>query len=137
MKALIDTNIVVDNFARRDEYRDSLDILNLCENGGLEGVVSTVTIMDVMYILRKHMDSAEARYAALMLMQIVDVVPALKSDINAALTSDFPDFEDAVQAACAARVKADYIVTRNVRDFKNSPAPVILPGDALRLLQAL
>ena len=136
MKALIDTNIVVDNFARRDEYGDSLDILNLCEKGGLEGMISTVTIMDVMYILRKHMDSAEARSATLMLMQILDVVPALKSDINAALASGFSDFEDAVQAVCAARVKADYIVTRNVRDFKNSPVPAILPGDMLKLLQA-
>ena len=136
MKVLIDTNIIVDNFARRDEYGDSLDVLNLCENGGIEGVVSTVTIMDLMYILRKCMDSAEARVAALMLMQIVDVVPALKSDINAALTGDFSDFEDAVQAACAARVKADYIVTRNVRDFKNSLVPAILPGDVLKLPQA-
>ena len=134
MKALIDTNIVVDNFARRDEYGDSFEILNLCENGELDGVVSTVTIMDVMYILRKHMGSAEARNVALMLIQILDVVPALKSDINAALTSDFSDFEDAVQAACAARVRADYIVTRNVRDFNNSPVPAILPGDMLRLL---
>ena len=137
MKVLLDTNIVVDNLARRDEYGDSLEILNLCESGGLEGVVSTVTMMDVMYILRKYLGSAEARGAALTLMQIADVVPANKSDINAALTSDFSDFEDAVQAACAVRVKADYIVTRNVRDFKNSFVPAILPGDMLKLLQDL
>ena len=80
------------------------------------------------------MGSAEARSAVLMLMQIVDVIPALKNDINVALTSDFSDFEDSVQAACAERVKADYIVTRNVRDFKNSSVPAILPGDMLRLL---
>jgi predicted nucleic acid-binding protein len=129
LKVLIDTNIIVDNFARRDEFGDSLGVLNLCENGGLEGVVSTVTIMDVMYIMRKHLNSAEARDATFMLMQIVEVVPVLKSDINAALTSDLSDFEGAVQAACAARVKADYIITRNVRDFKNSPVPAILPGD--------
>ena len=137
MKILIDTNIIVDNFARRDEYGDSLGILDLCENKRLDGVVSTVTIMDVMYILRKHMGYAEARNSVLMLMQIVDVVPALKSDINAALIGDFSDFEDAVQVACAARVKADYIITRNVRDFKNSSVPPILPGDMLELLQAL
>ena len=137
MKVLIDTNIVVDNLARRDKYEDSLKVLNLCENEELEGVVSTVTIMDVMYILRKCLGSAEARDAVLMLIQTVDVVPALKNDINTALLSDFSDFEDAVQAACAARVKADYIVTRNVKDYKNSLVPAILPGDMLRLLQTL
>ena len=135
MKALIDTNIIIDNFACRDEYGDSLEILNLCENGELEGVVSTVTIMDAMYILRKHMDFTEARNATLKLIQIVDVVPVLKSDINTALTSDFSDFEDAVQASCASRVKTDYIVTRNVKDFRNSIVPSILPGDMLKLLQ--
>ena len=137
MKVLLDTNIVVDNLARRDQHEDSLNVLNLCENGELEGVVSTVTIMDVMYILRKHLKSSEARGAVLMLMQIVDVVPALKSDINSALINNCPDFEDSVQAACAARVKADYIVTRNIKDFKNSSVPAILPADMLKLLLTL
>ena len=97
-------------------------------------MLSTVTIMDVMYILRKYLCSTEARDAVQTLMQTVDVVPVLKGDIHAALTSDFSDFEDAVQAACAARVKADYIVTRNVKDFKNSLVPAILPSDMLKLL---
>jgi hypothetical protein len=48
---------------------------------------------------------------------------------------DFADFEDAVQASCAARVKADYIVTRNVGDFEKSLIPAILPADMLKLLQ--
>ena len=137
MKVLIDTNIVVDNFARRDEYGDSLGIFNLCEDGELQGVISTVTIMDVMYVLRKYMGSTEARNATTMLIQIVDVVPVLESDINVALTSDFSDFEDAVQATCAARIKADYIVTRNVIDFKNSSVPAISPSNILSLLQTL
>ena len=67
---------------------------------------------------------------------VLDVVPALKSDIKSALTSDFSDFEDAVQAACAKRAKADYIVTRNVRGFKHSPVPAIMPGDMLKLSHA-
>jgi len=137
LKILLDTNIVVDNLVRRDEYGDSLDILNLCENGELKGVVSTVTIMDVLYILRKHLNSAEVRDATLMLMQVVNTVPVLKSDITTALMGDFSDFEDAVQAACAAHIRADYIVTRNVKDFRNSFVPAILPGDMLELFQSL
>jgi predicted nucleic acid-binding protein len=134
MKLLLDTNIIIDNLARRDAYAESLHILDACENGEIEGVITTVTIMDVMYLLRKSLASAEARGAMRLLLQIVDVVPALKSDIAAALVGDFSDFEDAVQASCAARTKADYIVTRNVRDFEKSSVPAILPDDMLKLL---
>jgi len=135
LKILLDTNIVIDNLASRDEFAESLQILRFCENGVIESVVTTVTVMDVMYILRKHIDPAEVRNAVWMLLQIVDLVPALKSDINAAFLGDFPDFEDAVQASCASRVQADYIVTRNVKDFVHSIVPAILPGDVLKLLQ--
>ena len=134
MKVLLDTNIVIDNLARRDEYEESLQILELCENSVLEGVVTTVTIMDLMYILRKHLDPADVRDAVQMLLQVVDIVPALKSDINTALTGEFSDFEDAVQASCAARAKADYIITRNTKHFVKSSMPAILPGDMLELI---
>jgi len=134
LKILLDTNIVIDNLARRDEYGESLQILNFCENGVLEGVITTVTVMDVMYIMRRHLGSREVRSAVQILLQIVDIVPALKRDITAALIGDFPDFEDAVQSSCAARAKADYIVTRNVRDFKKSSVPAVLPGDMLKIL---
>ncbi len=137
MKLLLDTNIIIDNLARRDEFGESLQILTLCENGYVEGVVTTVTVMDVMYILRKYLVPDEMREAMRMLLQIVDVVPALKSDITTALAGTLSDFEDAVQASCAARVKADYIITRNVKDFTESRIPAIQPADMLKLLSDL
>ena len=47
------------------------------------------------------------------------------------LASDMTDFEDALLACCAKRVKADYIVTRNKVDFKLSPVTPISPEDFL------
>ena len=135
MKILIDTNIIIDNFARRDEYGESLKILSYCENGVVEGIITTVTVMDAMYVLKKYLDSSTLRNAMFMLLQIVDVVPALKSDINTALTGDFKDFENAVQASCASRNKIDYIVTRNVNDFGTSVVKALSPEDMICLLQ--
>jgi len=135
LKILLDTNIVIDNLARRDEYGESLTILNLCEDGVLEGVITTVTIMDVMYVMRKYLGYEEIRSAVQILMQIVDIVPALKRDINTAFIGSFNDFEDAVQASCAERAKADYIVTRNVKDFKKSSIPAVTPDNLLKLLK--
>ena len=135
MKILLDTNVIIDNLARRDEYGESLEILTQCEIGVLEGVITTVTLMDVMYILRKSLNTGELREAAKMLMQIVDVVPVLKSDISAALIGKISDFEDAVQASCAARSKADCIVTRNIKHFQGASIPAILPGELLNRLR--
>jgi len=46
---------------------------------------------------------------------------------------DMPDFEDSVISAIASRNEADYIVTRNVEDFENSPVTAITPSDFIRL----
>ncbi len=134
MKILLDTNVIIDNLAQRDGG-ESLEILTLCEGGVLEGIITTVTLMDVMYIMRKSISAAELREAAKMLMQIVDVVPALKSDINTALVGKVSDFEDAVQAACAVRIKAEFIVTRNKKHFIGSPVPAISPSELLKILR--
>ena len=43
------------------------------------------------------------------------------------------DYEDAVAAAAAKKAKCDYIITRNKRDFTNSPVPALTPGEVLTL----
>lgn len=48
-----------------------------------------------------------------------------------ALLSKMLYFEDAVAGAIAKRIKAECIVTRNTKDFSNSPVPVIDPKDFL------
>ena len=42
------------------------------------------------------------------------------------------DFEDAVQSAIAERIRADYIVTRNIRDFGKSAVPAVTPAEVLK-----
>jgi hypothetical protein len=53
----------------------------------------------------------------------------------AAANMGFSDFEDAVTASTAIREYADYIITRNAKDFTNSPVPVINPIDFLNKYQ--
>ena len=49
--------------------------------------------------------------------------------------NEFEDFEDCLQECCAANVKGDYIITRNISDYKYSNIPAILPEDFLSMLQ--
>ena len=52
-------------------------------------------------------------------------------DIQEAAKMGFSDFEDAVVTATAAREKVEYIITRNTKDFSDSPIPTIQPEDFL------
>lgn len=134
MKLMLDTNVVVDILSKRDGYEDSLQLAKYCELRKVEGFISAVTVTDVMYILRKHIDPSFVRETVQTLLLIVDVASVLKSDIYSAFSNDMKDYEDAVQSSCAERMKADYIVTRNLKDFEKSDIPAISPSDALKII---
>lgn len=66
------------------------------------------------------------------LCQIFDVEGIDKVKLVAGLeTENFVDFEDCLQVECAKVYKAEYIVTRNIADYKESKVKAILPGDYL------
>ena len=64
----------------------------------------------------------------------VDVVPLDRAATMRALDLPMDDLEDALQAVGAVRFGADYIVTRDLRDFTNSPVPAIPPAGFLALV---
>ncbi|MDR0863579.1 MAG: PIN domain-containing protein [Candidatus Symbiothrix sp.] len=127
MKLLLDTNIAVDIVAKRRGYEASLNVLRLCETRKATGYVTTATIMDLMYILRNYLSPGEARNTVRLLLKIVKLTPVESSDIHNGLNAEMKDYEDAVQLSCAKRIKADYIVTRNISDYTESNTPAILP----------
>lgn len=58
------------------------------------------------------------------------VVSAIKNDV-------FKDLEDCLQHKCATEVNADYIITRNINDFKNSKVKAVTPEQFLRIMGQL
>lgn len=66
----------------------------------------------------------------------IRIVGLCRERILAALGNEkFTDFEDCLQEECAVEASADYIVTRNPKDFSGSRVKVISPGELLGLLQ--
>jgi len=137
MKVLLDTNIIVDIISKRDGYEESLQVLRCCEIKKIDGYVSTTTVTDVMYILRKHLPPDKLREAVQTLLTTVGVSGVQKADITHAFSSGMKVLEDAVQASCAKRIKAEYIVTRNLRDFEESPVQAVPPAYLLKLLRRM
>lgn len=85
-----------------------------------------------MYITRKSFpDSVTQKAQIYDFLQAFNIVSVSESDISFAFKGLMTDFEDAVQASCAAKVLADYIITRNTKDYMASPVPAISPADFL------
>ncbi len=81
--------------------------------------------------MRKELDAQKTRDVIEKLQLVFTVADLKADDIKKALSMNFKDFEDALQSACASRIKADYIITRNIRDFANSKVTAIKPTELL------
>jgi PIN domain len=121
MKLLIDGNILLDVLQKRLPYfEDSVRIWKICETKQVEGYVSALTFANLVYVVRKELD-AEKINEVLKKLSLIFIFESLNvSDISTAAEMQWADFEDAIQSATAKRIRADYIITRNGKDFKNS-----------------
>lgn len=134
MRILLDTNILIDYISLRPPFsEDAKAILKLCMEKQIDGCIAAHSVMNAFYILRKDLTSDERRDALSDLCDLLTVVGIDKAKIITALENDkFTDVEDCLQSECAKAFSADYIVTRNVGDFRNSAVPAILPDEFLK-----
>ena len=132
MKVLIDTNVILDVLCKRpDFYEDSAKVFKLCEVKRISGVISALSVPNIMYILRKELDAKKTKEILDNLSLIFSIADLKADDLKKAAAMEFKDFEDALQSACAARIKANYIITRNIRDFTMSKVAAIKPTELL------
>ncbi len=132
MKVLVDTNIILDVLCRRPEfYEDSAKVFKLCEVRKVTGVVSALSIPSIVFIMKKELDAKRIREVLDMLSLIFMIAELKNEDLKRASFMNFKNYEDAVQSACASRVRADYIITRNSRDFMDSGVTAVKPAEFL------
>jgi len=137
MKVLYDTNVVLDYLVQREPfYHDSREVIILSAEKKLDGIIGAGSIADIYYIGRKNYHSTEKSLNLIIdLLKLVTLVDTKAYDITIALSFKMYDFEDAIIAATALRETTDYIITRNVKDFAESPIPAITPGEFLSLVK--
>lgn len=129
MRVLLDTNIILDVILQRQLFFTSaVEILKMSDSGEIESFITSNSITDIFYVLRKFFTDIDDRKKAVRhILQMVDIVSVTKSDIFKSFELNFTDFEDALQTQCAKKIKADFIVTRNEKDFKDKSIKVISP----------
>ena len=135
MVLLIDANIILDVLLNRPDYvKDSAMIWKLCETEQMKGYVSTLTFANLVYIMRKQLAPEKIEDVFHKLNLIFEFADFSVSDLTHAADLNWKDFEDAVQSVTAERIHADYIITRNVRDFSKSRVMAFTPSELLARL---
>ena len=134
MKLFVDNNVVLDVLARRAPwFEDSARLLAFIESGSATGHIAAHTLTTLHYLLERHVGQKKTAPILVDLTSLFHVEPVNHEIIQQALSLAWDDFEDAVQAVVAAHCQADYLITRNSRDFTNSLVPVITPAEFLAI----
>ena len=135
-RIFLDTNILLDVVLHRDQFvADSARIWNDCETGKALGLISAISLNNILYIARKLISPGEAMESIRHILNIFTVIPLDASILRMAV--DFPqkDFEDAIQMFSALQAKADCIVTRDRSHFSTEYLPILAPAEYLGLIK--
>ena len=120
--------------AREPYCEDAKKVILSCTEGDTKGCIAAHSISNMFFILRKDYTSQERRELLANICKIFDVEGIDRTKLLAGFKNeDFADFEDCLQMECAKSYGAEYIVTRNISDYKSSEIKAILPKDYLEL----
>jgi predicted nucleic acid-binding protein len=128
-KILIDTDVILDFFFDRQPFSEfATTIISWSEKKKIEGFITPLICSNVYYLLRQTAKHEKVIEKLTQLLTIVDVIQMDRQVIKSALTSDFNDFEDALQHFAAIQQgDINVILTRNIKDFKKSKIGVMTP----------
>ncbi len=134
MRLLVDTNIVLDLLLEREGLvDDALDAIKTAISNGDKLYLSSSAVTDIYYVIRKIKNSKEdALKGIARIVKVLHLAEVNEKCILAAMDSKMDDFEDAVVDAVAGNIKADYIITRNIKHFKNSQVKALTPIEFLK-----
>lgn len=132
MHLLIDINVLLDVALQRPGAPASARLLAQCGRQH-EGWLAWHSVATLAYLIERQESNISSRDFIRGLLAWAEVARTGRADALVALDLPMHDFEDALQVAAAMACGAQFIITRNERDFKNSPLPALNPEAFLRL----
>lgn len=137
MRALIDTCVVLDALQNREPFcGDAQQIFLAVANKHFVGFLSAKSATDIYYLTHRHTHSdLETRRVLNTLFNLFELLDTTGMDCRRAISSDIPDYEDAVMSESALRSGIDCIVTRNLKDYTKSPVQILSPNAFLERIE--
>ena len=135
-KVFIDSDVILDvALARNPFFPASKMILAMAENNFIIGSISSNCIANIYYILRKLGGDIKAREFISNIVKYISVITINHQSVLKALKSKFSDFEDALQYYSASENQCEYIITRNIEDYKNSKINILSPEEFAKMFR--
>jgi predicted nucleic acid-binding protein len=132
-KLFIDTDIILDLLTAREPfYEYAATLFSLADNGKVSLHVSSLSFSNLNYMLSKQYSTTQARKLLSKFKTIVKVLAVDEKITELALSSDFKDFEDALQYYTAISNNIKMLITRNLKDYKHADIPVMTAEQYLR-----
>jgi predicted nucleic acid-binding protein len=131
MRLLIDINVLLDVALQRPGAPASARLLACCGRQH-EAYLAWHSVATLAYLISRQQSAIPGRDFIRSMLVWADVAKTGRTDALAALDLPMRDFEDALQVAAAMACGAQFIITRNERDFKTSPVSALNPEAFLR-----
>ncbi len=135
-RILCDINIILDVFLKRERFfENSYKIFEKINDWEIEWFLSGISIDTIAYILKRNWkNNKEIKNILKELLKIFGIAEINKSVILKGLWNDFIDIEDSIQYESSVYSLCNYIITRNVKDFKWELELVVLtPEDFFKI----
>lgn len=134
-EVFVDTNICTDLLLKREPfYNEAAQLFTLGEEKKVKLYVSSLSFANLDCLLKQKNSSREARQILLRFKLLVEILNVDDKIITLALSSDFTDFEDAIQYFSAVENRIQILLTRNIQDFKKADISVMTAKDFLAML---
>jgi len=134
-KLFVDSDVVIDFFTDREPHANPASkLFELNERGEIKLYLSAVSINNIYYITRRYLGHKNTLGVIEDLTEMTEILGTTKNEITQALKNNFKDFEDSIQYSTALTIKGiEAILTRNIKDYKNSAIAVMTPLNYLKM----
>ena len=132
MDVLIDTNVALDYFLKREGFAENAKrVFYEILSGDINGCLSSSVVTDIHFSINKRRGTQVARKVVEEVYRYLTILTVSDATIGKALTLPIDDFEDAVQAVAAQDCGVGIVITRDKTGFLHSGLRVCSPEEFL------
>lgn len=134
MKLLIDTNVILDMVFKRNGYDTAMELFRRVREARVSAYITASSVTDLFYIIHKETHDKDRTYNIMEnIFHLVAVFSVTEKDILDAFKQMWTDFEDCVQYTTGKNNRADYLITKNKKDYESTALSVLTPSEWLNL----
>ena len=127
-KIFVDTDICLDLLSGRKPFNTiAQKLFTLADLGKIKICVSSLSFSNMDYILKSQYKQKDTRKILARFKTLVTVLPVDDKIIELSISSDFQEFEDAIQYNTAIENNLKVLLTRNLKDYKKAIIQVMNP----------